>query len=391
MISQYDKHGLKPVGGKTQIETYHLQKKDATGTLGEVDAEDQQHDSMYLCAVQIGYPAQTFNHDFDTGSSDLWVCSTELSKIKFHPSAVSHNMFDANKSETFAPLKECKWNIKYGDSSTASGIVGTDDVTIGGLTVRNQAIELANNLSTEFQLSAGDGLVGLAWGTINTVQPKRVHTLVENMITQNNIPQSAQLFTAYLSSWRDATEANKCKSFYTFGYIVKNVPDTEGADIFYTDVDNTNGLWQFPSTSATVNGQVITRKGNKAIADTGTTLCLVHDNTCKAIYKAIPGAKYDRFQQGYTFPVTSMENLPTVTFAIGDVQFTVHKKDLAFANVDDKTMYGGIQSRGNMTFDIFGGTVLKGIYAIFDVGNRRFGAMQRAEKGQKLVSPEKRV
>lgn len=41
-------------------------------------------------------------------------------------------------------------------------------------------------------------------------------------------------------------------------------------------------------------------------------------------------------------------------------------------------VYGGIQSRGSMTFDIYGDVVLKSIYAIFDQGNTRFGAVQRA-------------
>ena len=56
-----------------------LQKKDlATGNSGDVPADDVQDDSEYLAAVSIGTPAQTLNLDFDTGSSDLWVWSTEI-------------------------------------------------------------------------------------------------------------------------------------------------------------------------------------------------------------------------------------------------------------------------------------------------------------------------
>lgn len=44
-----------------------------SGQKGSVSAADQQNDSEYLCPVTIGTPGKTFNLDFDTGSSDLWV------------------------------------------------------------------------------------------------------------------------------------------------------------------------------------------------------------------------------------------------------------------------------------------------------------------------------
>lgn len=92
---------------------------------------------------------------------------------------------------------------------------------------------------------------------------------------------------------------------------------------------------------------------------------------------------YDSSQQGWTFPSsTSTSDLPVVTVAIGDTQFTINPENLAFADAGNGMVYGGIQSRGTMTFDIYGDVVLKSIYAIFDQGNQRFGAVQRASGAQ---------
>ncbi|KAK6599610.1 eukaryotic aspartyl protease [Botrytis cinerea] len=371
-------------GHKSQTQRV-LAKKTATGENGEVPAEDQQNDSEYLCPVQIGTPAQTLMLDFDTGSSDLWVWSTELPKATTS-NATGHTIFDPKKSSTFKAAKSSKWQISYGDSSSASGTVGTDTVSLGGLAIKNQAVELATKLSAQFEQGAGDGLLGLAWGSINTVTPTPVATPVENMISQEDIPSDAELFTVNLGSWRDADEADKGASFYTFGYIDQDVVGSQ--EIYYTPVDNSQGFWMFDSTSATVNGKTVAQTGNQAIADTGTTLALVSDETCQAIYDAIPGSTYDSEQQGYTFPSnTSADDLPVVTFAVGGKQFAVQKEDLGFADAGNGMVYGGIQSRGSMTFDILGDTFLKGIYAIFDQGNTRFGAVQRTEATQNTAAP----
>ncbi|KAA6414078.1 MAG: aspartic endopeptidase [Lasallia pustulata] len=390
-MMQQGKHGTdRAVGGKAHTQKV-LKKKDPTsGETGDVTAEDQQNDSEYICPVTIGTPGKTFNLDFDTGSADLWVWSTELpSSVK---SAKGHNVFDPKQSSTFKATTGSSWKISYGDNSSASGTVGTDNIVLGGLVVKNQAIELAKTLSQQFQEDSSDGLLGLAWGSINTVTPKPVQTPVENMILQDDIPKDMELFTAHLGSWRDAADPNnEGASFYTFGYIdaptlaAANVAESQ---IYYTPVDNSQGFWMFASTSAGVNGTSIPRNANTAIADTGTTLCLVDDVTCKAIYAAIPGAKYDATQQGYIFPTgTTADQLPTVTFAVGDQQFAVQKEALAFAAAEEGFVYGGIQSRGDMTFDILGDVFLKGVYAIFDQGNTRFGCVQRTLPTQNTAAP----
>jgi hypothetical protein len=232
----------------------------------------------------------------------------------------------------------------------------------------------------------GSGLLGLAFSSINTVTPTPQKTPVDNIIAQKSAKE--QLFTAYLGSWRDAAEADKGESFYTFGYIDQNAAGNATPN--YADVDSSQGFWQIQSTSATINGQTVTRSGNTSIMDTGTTLCLVDDALVEAVYKAIPGSKYDQTQQGYVFPSnTSADQLPEVTLAIGDQQVTFQKEDLGFADAGNGTVYGSIQSRGNMNMDIYGDAVLKAMYAIFDMnnGSPRFGWVQRKEGSQNTSAP----
>jgi hypothetical protein len=121
----------------------------------------------------------------------------------------------------------------------------------------------------------------------------------------------------------------------------------------------------FDSSSYSINGQSTTQSGNKAIADTGTTLMLCSDTFVAAVYQAIPGAKYDSQSQGYVFPAsTTADQLPEVTVAVGDVQYTIQKEDLSFASAGNDMVYGGIQSRGDMKFDILGDVFLKAVYAV---------------------------
>ncbi|KAI1641430.1 aspartic endopeptidase [Biscogniauxia mediterranea] len=398
-VERVRQRGLVPeqfkaaIGGRAHKERV-LVKATGTGESqqeGEVTADDQQNDSMYLCKVQIGTPAQTMMLDFDTGSADLWVRSTHASS-----SAQSgHNVFNPAKSSTFKKLAGKTWKIQYGDGSSASGDCGSDILRVGGLTIKNQTIECASKMSQEFEEGTGDGLLGLAWSTINSVKdagvPDPQATPVENMIKQKDIPQEAELFTSCFYSSRDqGSGAGGAKeSFYTFGYIDQDLVEQSGADVHWADVDSSQGFWSFASASASINGRAVSVAGNTAIADTGTTLALLSDEVVDALYKEIPGAKYDSSAQGYVFPVgTSAAKLPKFEVAVGDKLFLIQAEDLAFAPTDDGAhWYGGVQSRGDMTFDILGDVFLKSCYCIWDLGNKRFGVVPKIEKTQNLEPP----
>lgn len=105
-----------------------------------------------------------------TNVRNRWVFSSET------PSSESsgHTVYDPSQSSTAQELPGATWDITYGDGSSSSGNVYTDTVTVGGTTVTNQAVELAEQVSTQFQQDTdSDGLLGLAFSSINTGMPSR--------------------------------------------------------------------------------------------------------------------------------------------------------------------------------------------------------------------------
>ena len=114
------------------------------------------------------------------------------------------------------------------------------------------------------------------------------------MIAQSSIQPERELFTAYLGSYKDKNDPDKGQSFYTFGFIDDDVVKATVDEIHYTPIDSSNGFWQFASTSYSINGTTHPLPNGSAIADTGTTLALVDDQTCRNIYAAIKDAKFSK-------------------------------------------------------------------------------------------------
>ncbi|KAG9086885.1 hypothetical protein FRC07_012963, partial [Ceratobasidium sp. 392] len=186
--------------------------KDPDDGMAVVQANDIQHDTEYACPVTIGTPGVTLILDFDTGSSDFWVWSSE-----FRASCSDlqgHNIYDPKKSRTCEPLAGESWEIKYGDGSYASGDVHLDTIVIGDIEIKRQAVEVSQNLSSEFLQGKSDGLLGLAFPRLNTVKPHQQKTPIQNMIEQGLIKDP--IFTVKL-------DKHDSRGFYTFGYIDETV------------------------------------------------------------------------------------------------------------------------------------------------------------------------
>lgn len=130
---------------------------------GSVVATPNAFDQEYLAPVWIG--GQLLNLDIDTGSSDLWTYSSELTTQQQE----GHSVYNPNKSSTAHVLANQTWSILYGDGSGASGNVWTDCVWVGGTIVEGQAVETANKISAGFESDAdSDGLMGLGFDSLNS-------------------------------------------------------------------------------------------------------------------------------------------------------------------------------------------------------------------------------
>ncbi|KAG4218422.1 hypothetical protein PC116_g33098, partial [Phytophthora cactorum] len=144
----------------------------------------EQYDIQYLTPVSIGTPPQELNLDFDSGSSDLWVFSTEQPQSTIN----GQTPYNPEDSSTAKELSGASWDISYGDGSSSSGVVYTDVVTVGGVSFKNQAVEAAKKVSAQFTSdSNNDGLLGLAFSSINTVTPKPQKTFFDNVASSLDI------------------------------------------------------------------------------------------------------------------------------------------------------------------------------------------------------------
>ncbi|KAJ5538486.1 Penicillopepsin-1 [Penicillium frequentans] len=308
-------------------------------------------DEEYLTPVNVG--GTTLQLDFDTGSSDLWVFSSELPSSE----RSGHSYYTPGSGAT--QMSGYTWDISYGDGSSASGNVYKDKVIVGGITVSSQAVEAAKKISSEFVQDTNDGLLGLGFDSINTVSPKAQKTWFSNAQSQLAEP----LFGVALKHGEPGV--------FDFGFTDSS---KYTGSLTYTDVDSSEGYWGF-SVDGWSAGSA-SGAGFSGIADTGTTLLLLADDTVSSYYDQVSGASYSSSEGGYVFDCSA--DLPDFSVTIGSYTATVSGSLINYASVGGGSCIGGIQSNSGIGFSIFGDIFLKSQYVVFDASGPQLGFAPQA-------------
>ncbi|KAL5773268.1 hypothetical protein ACOSQ2_013192 [Xanthoceras sorbifolium] len=214
-------------------------------------------DAQYYGEIGIGTPPQKFTVIFDTGSSNLWVPS---SQCYFSAACFFHSKYKSSQSSTYKRNGEPA-AIQYGTGSI-SGFFSYDSVKVGDLVVKDQEfIEATSEPGLTFMVAKFDGILGLGF---------------QEIAVGNAVPV-----------WYSMVKQGLIKDPVFSFWLNRNQEEEEGGEIVFGGIDPSHhkgrhtyvpvtrkGYWQFDMGDVLIDGKPTgyCAAGCSAIADSGTSL-----------------------------------------------------------------------------------------------------------------------
>lgn len=316
-------------------------------------------DMEYFGQISIGTPPQNFTVVFDTGSSNLWVPSVYcVSKA-----CGGHTKFHPSQSSTYQVIGT-PFSIQYGTGSL-TGIIGSDQVAIEGLTVSNQQFaESISEPGKAFLDAAFDGILGLAYPSLAV---DGVTPVFDNMIAQNLV--ELPIFSVYMSSNPNSLHGGELLfgGFDTSRFMgtLNWVPVTQ------------QGYWQIQLDNIQLGGTVtFCADGCQAIVDTGTSLIAGPTKEVKELQNLIGAVSVDG---EFAVECSSLGVMPELTFTINGLPYTLSAQAYILVEEAGGEVFCTSGFQGNDIppptgpLWILGDVFIRQFYSVFDRGNNRVG------------------
>jgi len=298
--------------------------------------------AAYYGAVSLGSPAQTFDFDFDTGSSNFWVASSQCSNCPV-------TGYDHTKSNTYVSNGEY-FSIQYG-SGAVTGFLSQDTTQIAGLTVTKVVFGEVTDEEVQPVNAPIAGLVGMAFKSLSVDADT---PLLDYMVQQNLVPANA--FGMYLTT----SDTGVRQGQLTLGGYDSKL--FHGSFTYTPIVDD---QWYVIKTGAIRVGNTVVATSGGAIVDSGTS-CLVG-----------PSQQINTILQNINIgsDCSGLSSAPNITVNISGTRFTMTPNDYTlFYQGQCQLCIQGADLPSNLPFQwILGDSFLHGYYTYFDKTHNQLG------------------
>lgn len=306
--------------------------------------------------ISIGTPPQTFKVVLDTGSSNLWVPSTECSSIACY----LHTTYDSSASSTYKK-NGSDFEIRYG-SGSLSGFVSQDTVRIGDIEIKKQDFaEATEEPGLAFAFGRFDGIMGLGYDTISV---NKIVPPFYQMVNQGLI--DAPVVSFYLS---DTNNGDEDQSEAMFGGINEDHYSGKMTKIPL----RRKAYWEVDLDAISIGDATAELVKTGAILDTGTSLIALPTIMAELLNKEI-GAKKG-YNGQYTIECDKKDSLPDLVFTLTGHNFTIGPDDYildvqgscisSFFGMDIPEPVGPLV--------ILGDAFLRKWYSVYDLGTNSVG------------------
>lgn len=348
---------------------------------------------QYLVDIQVGTPSQTFVVIVDTGSPKFWIPS-----IDCPASQCPLANFNASASST---LTDCHsdFSITYTDGY-AKGSLVTDNVTLAGISVQNQAFGLVTStketVTTEEDYSGlrADGILGLAFPDSNILQQGYISSLPFDMAANQLLTEpifSICTNSIYQDGWAGDIILGGMNTSAFVGNLsyVPVAPDPTTQQ--YT-------LWQLETKSVSLTSAV----GNVLVAtwpdfnprvrtaiDTGTTFSYMSSEYIESMMRAITGrvpheldaasgcypidcnyayADDNDFNVVFAFSASGAGNTTLITMPVNELVEPVDNTNIEYA----RQCVFSLCPTSAPTM-LLGDSVIRALYLVFDMERKQMG------------------
>ncbi|KAL9003907.1 MAG: hypothetical protein Q9188_003245 [Gyalolechia gomerana] len=376
-----------PVNSDRSRHTKSLQKGGhGNGTVG-LAALVPFKDIVYYTDVTFG--TETFKAVVDTGSSDTWLVQSGFQCVTIGrrpislPEAACDFGPSYNVTPTFKPVQGENFNISYADGEVLTGIVGTEDVTLGGITVHDQKVGLVNHAAWNGDNSSS-GLIGLAFPSLTSV----FNGSDPALDSESNAVAYSPLFTSMYTQGLVAPVFSLAieRGAQSGGLLaLGGLPPVQHSPYFACTPfqknmvrGQANALYQYYQISMDgfTYGNESERMELQADIDSGTSLIFLPSEIANAVNKMFdPPAFFNGFRGEYIVDCAS--RAPRFGVTIAGHTFYINPMDMIL-HTQDGTCITGITESGYNRPAILGDVFLRNVLAVFDVGGSemRFAARE---------------